>query len=146
MSATNGKTSPKALNERLRMARKARGLNQSELAERIGLSMNSVSEWERGVREPKLPGLLALADGLGLTLDELVRGDLATALARSRVPEPPVLDAAQVERLRQVLEGAQASLRAALRQAAQDGSEQFDPLVDSLSAVREAQRVTEEGS
>ena len=37
---------------RLRTARKAAGLTQQQLAERLGVRQSRVSEWERGDHEP----------------------------------------------------------------------------------------------
>ena len=52
--------------------RRARGMTQAELAERINYSDKSVSKWERGDGLPDLKVLKQLADLFGVTLDELV--------------------------------------------------------------------------
>jgi len=39
----------------MRDLRAARGLTQSEAAERIGVSLSTLSKWESGVRCPKPP-------------------------------------------------------------------------------------------
>lgn len=43
---------PINLGERLKQARKAAGLTQRQLAEKIGVSNTSVSNWEKGISSP----------------------------------------------------------------------------------------------
>jgi transcriptional regulator with XRE-family HTH domain len=54
--------------------RKARGLTQAELAQRVGVSTNSVQGWEAGA-EPRPRRLVTLAEALGIErlalLDEI---------------------------------------------------------------------------
>ena len=57
--------------ERLFQLRRERGLNQEQLAEKIGVSRQAVSKWETGEASPDLPNLLALADALDVSLDVL---------------------------------------------------------------------------
>lgn len=52
--------------ERLRAARKERGLSGPELAEQIGVSAQVVSEWERGRYMPGADKLPVLASGRAL--------------------------------------------------------------------------------
>lgn len=56
---------------RLRALREALGLSQSELAARCGLNIDSVQNWEQGRTEPRLSALIQLAQGLGVSLDQL---------------------------------------------------------------------------
>lgn len=58
--------------EHLLQLRKSRGLKQTELAERIGISWRAYQTYERGQREPTLSTLVALADFYGITVDELI--------------------------------------------------------------------------
>jgi len=53
---------------RLRQLRESRGLTQSELAARAGLTDQWVSHFEIGRREPTFRNLQALAQGLGVGL------------------------------------------------------------------------------
>ena len=57
--------------EALYQFRRERGLNQEQLAEKIGVSRQAVSKWETGEASPDLPNLLALADALDVSLDTL---------------------------------------------------------------------------
>ena len=54
--------------------RKAAGLSQEELAERIGVHMNTISQWENGAYVPKTPKLKKLAEVFNVTETELLNG------------------------------------------------------------------------
>ncbi|MDP2307442.1 MAG: helix-turn-helix domain-containing protein [Pseudomonadota bacterium] len=75
---------------RLRDLRGRAGLTQQDVAERAGLSPETVSRCEKGVFAPELTTLLALARALGCSLGELV--DLG-----SPTPELGDLDAEERE-------------------------------------------------
>jgi transcriptional regulator with XRE-family HTH domain len=62
----------KTFGRSVRSLRKQRGLSQEELAETCGLSRNYISDIERGVRNPGLLALVALAKALKVPLRELV--------------------------------------------------------------------------
>lgn len=71
--------------------RQARGLSQEQLAAKLGLSRQAISNWERDESVPDTANLIALAGLYGVTLDELVgsSGDNAveeTAAARTSEP------------------------------------------------------------
>ena len=55
--------------------RKANGLTQQEVAERLNVSNKSVSRWERGECAPDLSLIPALAEMFGVTCDELLKGE-----------------------------------------------------------------------
>lgn len=63
------------LSERIYQLRRARGLSQEQLAERVGVSRQTVSKWETGLSTPELEKLRALCDCFGVTLDALVTED-----------------------------------------------------------------------
>ena len=54
-------------------ARIARGMTQSQLGAAIGVLGTQVSNWERGLRRPKLDALLRIADALKVPLDDLIK-------------------------------------------------------------------------
>ncbi len=60
--------------ERLRGARRERGLSVGALAEAAGIGKGSLSEVENGVRNPTLSTLYALAGALELPLSSLLAG------------------------------------------------------------------------
>ena len=57
---------------RLRALRKKSGLTQEELAEAIGVHLNSVSLWENGEYTPKTQSIKALAKALGVSEADLL--------------------------------------------------------------------------
>lgn len=57
--------------ERLIELRKAKGYNQEQLAEKVGVSRQAVSKWETGDAQPDFAKLIALADALETDLDTL---------------------------------------------------------------------------
>lgn len=60
--------------DRLRKAREATGLDQTEFAKLIGVSRGTVSNYERGVDSYKRPVLLAWAADTGVTVDWFMTG------------------------------------------------------------------------
>ncbi len=58
--------------ENLQYLRKKKGLTQPQVADGAGLSLRGYQNYERGLREPQLTALIALADFYDLPLDELV--------------------------------------------------------------------------
>lgn len=53
--------------------RKKSGLSQKELADKLHVSQQSISQWEKGLREPSIEMLKKLAEIFNCTIDELVR-------------------------------------------------------------------------
>ncbi|MBR6823599.1 MAG: helix-turn-helix transcriptional regulator [Firmicutes bacterium] len=60
-------------NEKLIELRKAKGLSQDELGQRIGVSRQTVSKWELAQSYPDFQRLVLLSDYFGLSLDALVK-------------------------------------------------------------------------
>lgn len=61
--------------ERLKEEREKRGWSQTELAEKIHVSRQSVSKWETGKNYPSIDVLIDLSDLFNITIDELLRSD-----------------------------------------------------------------------
>ena len=59
----------------LKYQREASGLTQTQLAERTGISQESISRWENNLVLPNIDFCIKLADFYGITLDELVGRD-----------------------------------------------------------------------
>lgn len=93
--------------ENLSRLRKARGMNQEDLASRVQVSRQAISKWENDDAMPDLPKLLAVADALEISLDELCGRDAyATAPAAAAAPPadaPPAAPPQQRHALRLVL-------------------------------------------
>ena len=71
--------------------RKAAGLSQEELAQRINVSRQAVSKWECGESSPDTENLIALAMLYGVTVDELLFADPECRDGES-VTEAPFVD------------------------------------------------------
>lgn len=61
------------LGEKLQLLRSKNGMSQEELAERLGISRQSVSKWESGQSVPDLKKLIILSDIYNVTIDNLVK-------------------------------------------------------------------------
>ena len=61
--------------QRLSARRKQSGLSQEALAEKLGVSRQAVSKWERSESSPDTDNLIALAQLYGVSLDELLYVD-----------------------------------------------------------------------
>jgi len=60
------------MNERIKKIRKQKGLSQTDLGERIGVSQQVITNYERGLREPDIETLLKIAGALDVTLESLI--------------------------------------------------------------------------
>ena len=65
---------PLTIGDRIRSARKAAGLNQADLAARVGVSQPAVANWESGVHDPRRMMLTRIAETLGVSPDWLASG------------------------------------------------------------------------
>ena len=63
------------LGERIVHYRKRQGLSQEQLSQRLGVSRQSVSKWERDESLPEADKLPLLAKTLGVSLDALLSGE-----------------------------------------------------------------------
>jgi transcriptional regulator with XRE-family HTH domain len=73
----------------VRAARLQRNLTQSDLGRIAGVSASAISQAERGQRGLSLETVLELSTGLNVTLDELLRGEVATGYRIGRGRYPP---------------------------------------------------------
>lgn len=65
-----------SLGNHLFNARKKRGLSQEEVAERLGVSRQTISKWELDETLPDIRQSKKLANLYGLSLDELIEFDM----------------------------------------------------------------------
>ena len=65
----------KSIGSFIAVLRKANGLTQRELAEKLGVSDKAVSRWERDETAPDLYLIPTIAEIFGVTSDELLRGE-----------------------------------------------------------------------
>ncbi len=57
---------------RLRELRNKSGLTQNEIANKLGVSGQTILNWENGIYEPKINQLIQLADLFDVTVDYLI--------------------------------------------------------------------------
>jgi len=69
----------RSIGERIRQARKSRGMSQVDLATKVGVSQPAIANWESGVHDPRRLTLAKLADALEAPLDWLAAGDRSSA-------------------------------------------------------------------
>lgn len=60
------------LGRRIQEARKAAGLSQESLGERLGVSRQAVSKWEADAAVPELENLIAMSRIFGVTIGALL--------------------------------------------------------------------------
>lgn len=63
------------LKDRIAGIRKYKGLTQAELAQKIGMTTRAIQNYESGNRIPKSAVLEKIAEGLGVTIDDLASED-----------------------------------------------------------------------
>lgn len=58
--------------------RRQAGLSQEDFAEKLGVSRQAVSKWERGEAYPDIENLIAISEMFSVTLDDLLKSDNIT--------------------------------------------------------------------
>ena len=84
------------LGRRIQEARKAAGLSQESLGERLGVSRQAVSKWEADTSVPELENLIAMSRIFGVTIGALlgVEPEAAEEPSEEGAPEAPGAEAA----------------------------------------------------
>jgi transcriptional regulator with XRE-family HTH domain len=75
------------LGRNIRHLRKKLSKNQGEIAELVNKGQTTVGNWEKGVSEPSLGDLLILSNYFGISVDALLRTDLAEAGKKPSAPD-----------------------------------------------------------
>ena len=73
-SITVDQVSSKAIGERIRAARKAADVNQTEVAVAVGVTSTTVARWELGHASPYLEHIVKIANLLGVDARKLAFG------------------------------------------------------------------------
>lgn len=66
------------LSETIRNIRKYNFLNQTEFANKIGVTQGAVSQWENGLTRPNSDQLQAIAKAFNVSVDDLLQGEEST--------------------------------------------------------------------
>ncbi len=92
--------------------RKANGMTQRDLAERLNVSDKTVSRWERDDGAPDLSLIPVIAELFGVTCDELLRGERKPAQERAEEnAEPPQMSAKAEKAMKRILREVMMSYR-----------------------------------
>ena len=75
------------LNEQIKKYRTEMNISQEELAEKIYVTRQSISNWENGKTYPDIHSLLLLSSLFGISLDQLVKGDIEIMKAEIKKEE-----------------------------------------------------------
>jgi len=73
-----------SFSDNLHYLRKRDKITQEDLADRLGVSRQSVSKWETGEAYPETDKLITLCDMFGVSMDDLVRGEVTEKAEASR--------------------------------------------------------------
>lgn len=65
------------IGEHIRMLRKSENLSQEQLGAKLHVSRQSVYKWESDKGYPDIPNLIALSELFNITIDELIKEDIA---------------------------------------------------------------------
>lgn len=85
--------------DRLIKLRKQNGLSQEELADKLGLSRQAVSKWERAEASPDTDNLICLAKLYGVSLDDLLNTDEdIETIVKEQVKEDAKIEQETVEK------------------------------------------------
>ena len=80
--------------------RKAAGITQMELADKMGISFQAVSNWERGVSCPDIARLAELSELYGVSIDEILgnkrAAKIATKLQNNEIPDLNIEEISEV--------------------------------------------------
>lgn len=78
------------IGKKISSLRKEKGLTQMELADRMNISYQAVSNWERGNTMPDISKLPELAEIFGVSIEELLcddrKGKLVEEISEDKVP------------------------------------------------------------
>ena len=63
------------LSQNIKKYRKRKRLSQVDLSEKLGVTPQTISNWEKGIREPSISALLELSRIFDITVDCLLGSD-----------------------------------------------------------------------
>lgn len=75
--------------KKLTQLRRCEGLSQEQLADRLGVTRQSVSKWEGGAAMPELAKLVALSELFGVSVDYLIKDHLEEPETAGKGGEDP---------------------------------------------------------
>ena len=82
--------------ERIAALRRKENMTQADLADKLGISYQAVSSWERGATMPDISKLLELSRVLGTSVDALLGGEVTEETEKAAAEEPAEKEKTQV--------------------------------------------------
>lgn len=79
------------MGEKILNMRKARGWNQEELAEHIGVTRQAVSRWESDSAKPDADKIITLCDLFGVSADYLLRDQYSGEGNKAQTEDQPII-------------------------------------------------------
>lgn len=73
---------------RIRLARRRAGLTQEHLASRMNIGFQTISQWERGYRNPGIKTLRRIASAIGCDLFDLIGDPLSEEIPETAISIP----------------------------------------------------------
>jgi len=80
----------KSIGQFIAALRKANGMTQQDVADRLNVSNKAISRWERDECAPDITLIPALAEMFGVTCDELLKGERIAHVTGVEKSEPKV--------------------------------------------------------
>ncbi|MGM9596578.1 MAG: helix-turn-helix domain-containing protein [Eubacteriales bacterium] len=81
----------KSVGMRIARMRKDAHLTQMEIANKLGVSYQAISNWERGVAMPDIANLSPLAEALSVTVDDIINDDkILKLITENKIPDEGV--------------------------------------------------------
>ncbi len=95
------------MGEKIALARRQRGWSQEELADRVGVSRQSVSKWESGGSIPDLERVVRLAEILEVSTDYLIRDEIGDRGEQDKpVPDADALRTVSLDEANEYMDAA----------------------------------------
>lgn len=85
----------KSVGNQIAILRKAKGMTQNDLGERLGVTFQAVSKWERGETLPDTAILVDLANALGTTTDFILNGGEKAMAYNGKITVSDTIDGIQ---------------------------------------------------
>ncbi len=81
---TNNTAFPPDLPDKLKKLRQNHGWSQGQLGQRLGINVQLISKYERGVVCPPTPMMVKISSVFNVSLDYLLRDDADTAVNKNK--------------------------------------------------------------
>ena len=63
------------IGDQIKALRKRAGISREDLADAVGVHVNTLYSWENDITFPSLPNLVTMAGVLGVTTDRIIYGE-----------------------------------------------------------------------